>query len=55
MDSSTEVEEKKPIKQSRWVKKSNVERYSKEQQKDLDSYTEQPGWHKGAKVSRVGS
>ena len=52
MDSSTEVKDKKPIVQSRWVKKSNVERYSKEQRKDLDSYVEQPGWNKGAKVSR---
>ena len=48
-------EEEKPIVQSRWVAKSRVERYTKEQQKDLDKYVEPFGWHNGARVKRVGA
>ena len=42
-----------PIKQSRWVENSDVERYTKEQQKDLAKYREADGWNNGARVRRV--
>ncbi len=39
----------KPIKHSRWNKKSGVPRYSKPQEKAIGSRREQ-GWHRGARV-----
>lgn len=48
----THDEEGNPIRQSRWVKKSNVPRYNKEQRKLLDEMNlrEPDGWHRGARV-----
>jgi len=48
----TETDAKKPIKKSRWVKKSGVPRYTKEQQKELDKFSETDlnRWHRGARV-----
>ena len=48
-------EEGNPIRQSRWVEASDVERYTKEQQKDLGKYREEDGWRNGARVKRVRS
>jgi len=48
-------EEVKPIVQSRWVKKSKVERYDKRTSETLAStYREADGWHNGARVVRRG-
>lgn len=41
------------IVQSRWVKKSDVPRYTKEQQKDLDKFVESFGWHRAARVRKA--
>jgi len=47
-------EDRKPIRQSRWVKKSNVARYSKEQLKELDTFGRDcDGWRNGARVRSV--
>lgn len=43
------------IKQSRWVSKSNIDRYDKKQQQEIDStYGEEFGWSKAARVTRRG-
>ena len=48
--------EEKPVKQSRWVKKSDVPRYTKEQQKALDAVPcDADGWSNGARVRKVES
>ena len=45
-------EEDKPIRQSRWNRKSKVERFTKEQEKDLPQ-PEPKGWRNGARVRSV--
>ena len=47
-----DLDERKPIVQSRWVAKSNVARYDKRTLDGFSSYVEEPGWHKGAKVRK---
>lgn len=43
-----------PIKQSRWVKSSDVPRYTKEQQAAIaELFHEADGWHRGARVYRA--
>ena len=41
----------KPIRHSRWVKKSGLPRYSKAQEKQIgEQFVEPQGWHRGARV-----
>lgn len=40
----------KPIKHSRWNRKSGVPRYSKAQEKAFGQRKEDQGWHRGARV-----
>lgn len=41
----------KPIRHSRWVKRSGVPRYSKQQEKAIgERFVEPKGWHRGARV-----
>jgi len=48
--------ETKPIKQSRWVRKSNVDRYDKRTLEFFGHhYVEPMGWHKGARIQRLKS
>jgi hypothetical protein len=50
------MENDKPIKQSRWVKKSKVDRYDKRTLEFFGhQYVEPQGWYRGAKVQRVKS
>ncbi len=53
-EESTQLEaaDDTPIKQSRWVAKSNVARYDKRTLDRFSSYVEEQGWHKGAKVRK---
>jgi len=44
-------EKNKPIKHSRWTRRSNVPRYSKPQEKWIaDNMRESQDWNKGARV-----
>ena len=52
MEDSTEAEETPQVRQSRWVAKSNVPRYDKRTLDGFNRYVEEPGWHRGAKVSK---
>jgi hypothetical protein len=50
------MSEEKVIVQSRWVRKSNVDRYDKRTLEFFGHhYVESPGWFRGAKVQRVKS
>jgi len=59
MDSSNNypqphLEQKKPIKQSRWVKKSKVDRYDKNGLTYIaDHFREAAGWWRGARARRT--
>jgi hypothetical protein len=47
-------EEGNPIRQSRWVKKSDVPRFDKEQQKGVDAVKgDIDGWFHGARCRKV--
>jgi len=41
------------VRQSRWIKRSAVPRYTKEQRKALDKFVECFGWHRGARVRKA--
>lgn len=41
-------------KNSRWRKRSSVPRYDDEQRPALDKYREPKGWHRAARVRKVG-
>lgn len=49
------AEERKPIKQSRWVAKSNVARYDKRTLDTFGQCREPDGWRHGAKIQKVKS